>query len=429
MFSLSQLRIYLNFKNFGFASFYIGLFLLPAVFSFSVIFLIIALFYGIFSYKKDFIKDKWNITLCFSTLLLITSSFLHSLGDFGSNSDWEKSLSWIGLMNWIPMFLCFWGFQIYLKSADDRKRCFSYLVAGSFPILASGIAQSFFGIYGPFKALGGLIIWYQRPINGFTELSAVFSNRNYAGSWFNIIFPFCVVCLIQNRKNIYKTFITFPLTVITFTSIVLTTSRAAWGGLFISIPLLIGLKSFIWLIPILILSFILIASTIYPIFGETIQLFLQTYIHIPQTINNKLTQIGFEGNIARLDIWNDAIQVIKNNPIFGTGSGSFPYILKESNKFVYWHTHNLPIEIALSYGLPVALILVTFTIILTFFSFKTIYFDKKYSSEILSERAWITSLTIIVISQLVDIQYFDGRISIISWIFLSGMRCILYKNE
>ena len=40
------------------------------------------------------------------------------------------------------------------------------------------------------------------------------------------------------------------------------------------------------------------------------------------------------------------------------------------------------------------------------------------------EKAWIISLFLILISQMVDVQYFDGRISIVFWILLAGARNI-----
>ena len=36
---------------------------------------------------------------------------------------------------------------------------------------------------------------------------------------------------------------------------------------------------------------------------------------------------------------------------------------------------------------------------------------------------------IFLISQLVDVQYFDGRISIIFWILLAGLKCIIDESK
>ena len=44
------------------------------------------------------------------------------------------------------------------------------------------------------------------------------------------------------------------------------------------------------------------------------------------------------------------------------------------------------------------------------------------------DRAWIISLIILIILHLVDIQYFDGRISIAGWILLAGTRNILLED-
>jgi len=38
-------------------------------------------------------------------------------------------------------------------------------------------------------------------------------------------------------------------------------------------------------------------------------------------------------------------------------------------------------------------------------------------------KAWICSTTYLVLSHIIDIQYFDIRISLASWILLAGIKC------
>ena len=45
------------------------------------------------------------------------------------------------------------------------------------------------------------------------------------------------------------------------------------------------------------------------------------------------------------------------------------------------------------------------------------------------ERAWWSSIFVFMISQSVDIQYFDGKISILFWILLAGLRNIINKEN
>ena len=40
------------------------------------------------------------------------------------------------------------------------------------------------------------------------------------------------------------------------------------------------------------------------------------------------------------------------------------------------------------------------------------------------DKAWIISFLILFISQMVDVQYFDGRVSIIGWLLLAGVKCL-----
>ena len=47
----------------------------------------------------------------------------------------------------------------------------------------------------------------------------------------------------------------------------------------------------------------------------------------------------------------------------------------------------------------------------------------------LFDKAWWGSIFIFSISQLVDIQYFDGRISIFYWILLAGIKNIIDEEN
>ena len=95
---------------------------------------------------------------------------LSSLKHFENSGEiyklyWEPSLSLVGLLNWIPLFLCFWGFQKYLNSPEKRIITAKIFICGSIPIIISGILQ-LLNINGPFETLNGLVIWYQKPLRG-----------------------------------------------------------------------------------------------------------------------------------------------------------------------------------------------------------------------------------------------------------------------
>ena len=92
------------------------------------------------------------------------------------------------------------------------------------------------------------------------------------------------------------------------------------------------------------------------------------------------------------------------------------------------HAHNLPLELFLSYGIPVGIIILLPIIYLFIFSTKTIFFNKLFKTSIF-DKAWVISFMLFLFSQLVDIQYFDGRISITFWILLAGAKNIIEEDK
>ena len=83
-----------------------------------------------------------------------------------------------------------------------------------------------------------------------------------------------------------------------------------------------------------------------------------------------------------------------------------------------------------SYGIPASLFILTPITKLIIKSYEAVFINKhSFFRENLFDRAWITSLILLAFSHCVDIQYFDGRISIVLWILLSGSKNILEETK
>ena len=148
---------------------------------------------------------------------------------------WNPSASWIGLANWLPLFLIFMGFQAFLSNKKDRKVCAQYLVAGSIPVLVTGFGQYFFDWHGPLQTFNKLIVWFQYPLEEGQGLEGLFSNQNYAGCWLNIIWPFSIAFLFDKSLNFFKKSFSLCLVISFSIAIFLTSSRSAWGGLLLTL--------------------------------------------------------------------------------------------------------------------------------------------------------------------------------------------------
>ena len=86
-------------------------------------------------------------------------------------------MSLIGLINWIPFFICFNGFQIYLEKVEDRTTSSKLLLIGSIPILITGLGQYFLGWDQTINLFNGAIIWFIKPIDNLSGLSGLFNTR------------------------------------------------------------------------------------------------------------------------------------------------------------------------------------------------------------------------------------------------------------
>ena len=243
--------------------FLIGVFLIGSAFPFGMLFLFASLLISIFKNKHYFFRDKWNYPFIFISVVLFVSATTNFLNPyFIGHNKYDHSSILIDLLNWIPFFICFWGFQPYLKSEKQRLNFIKVIIAGSIPILISCIMQFWFKIYGPFDLLNGLVVWFQRSPQKIGGVSGLFSNQNYLASWIIIIWPFLYFLLNKSKRKLEKSFFLFIFILNTF-FLVQTTSRNALISLFPSLIIVIGFK----------ISFIIFCF----IFGLSLSLFLQLF--------------------------------------------------------------------------------------------------------------------------------------------------------
>ena len=133
----------------------------------------------------------------------------------------------------------------------------------------------------------------------------------------------------------------------------------------------------------------------------------------------------------RLEIWQNAISLIEQKPIFGWGGATFGALyLLNNGLYKSQHSHNIILQIAQSYGLPCSII-ISSTIIILIIKSSRISFDKKSQIDNIN-KFWVISTIVITLHQFFDIVLYEGRLNIVFCIFIAGCRTILesdYKNE
>ncbi len=419
-------------KKSGEFLFKLGIFLLSSAFSLASFFLIISLIISFMENYKNFLKEKVIYILIFCSLLMIISSISNyvSINEYSTLfTDKEISFNkfniWLDMFNWIPMFLCFWGFQYYLDSPLKRKNLLFILLAGSVPVIFSCIIQYFFEVYGPFSTLGGLIIWFQKPINHNHGVSGLFSNQNYTGFWLSVVWSISLGFIYLEKSSRKKKIITIIFSSIIAFLTILTTSRNALLGSILPIPIIFGIKGILFLIALIILLSILSLTSFQLVQIET------PAIEILTNLFEKITKFDFNNfyNYERVDIWIKTFLSIAERPLLGWGATTFYFILLTKNPIIdSKHTHNIILQLAYNYGIPTAIILTTFVINLLIKNIEILRY-KSNSSKLLINKIWFSTSLVALLSQIFDITYFDGKVSILIWVLLAGLNCIKKEKK
>jgi len=396
----------------GWACFQIGLVLLASSALLGGLFLFVALILGSRGREQP-LADPANGVLLAASLLMV-------IGAAGATSGW---LAWVGLGNWLPFFWAFWGYQPYLSTAAARRRVALMLVVGTVPVVITGLGQLWWGWSGPLEALGGAIIWHLEPGgNPPGRLAGLFDYANIAGSWLALAWPFALAALVQPALSRAARGTTLAIAAALVAALVLTDSRNAWGGLVVALPLVLGAATWAWLLPLLLVGLGIIAAATLPGVPEVLQ--DPSRQLVPEGIWSRLSDLQYSGQrplaITRLAQWQTALGLIAERPWLGWGAAAFSLIYPQRTGHWHGHPHNIPIDLAVSHGVPAALLVVGLVLALLL---RTAQRGMVAGS--LFDRAWWASALVLVALHATDIPMYDSRINVAGWVLLAGLRSFL----
>ena len=421
---ISKFRNFISKNSLQNNSFYLGIFLLlsaPALSSFLLFFSILI---NSSKSKDSYFKDYSNIPFFFASLFMIISCIVNTFNRNSLYSDiYDIKLTWLGLFNWIPYFWLYWASKEFTQTSIQRKKILIFLLFGTIPLFLTGFLQYFFKIHGPFSFFFGLIKWYSRPIENYDGLSGLFNNANYAGTWLNIILPISLIFAFEKKRSKLSKYFSITILFSVILCILLTYSRNSWLGLIFGLILIGGINTLRWLLPTLV-------TILIPVLGSFGIFFSQSIMDICRSIIPKMiweyrfSSIGFENlsQYGRAEMWFAALEFIRERPIWGWGGAAFPVLFEIKSDLWKGHTHNLPLELAVSYGLFATLLVFGGIIWIMVISKRNII--QLDANLVNYENAWWSSCFLIILSQMFDVQYFDIRIGLVFWILLSGLNNI-----
>jgi O-antigen ligase len=336
-------------------------------------------------------------------------------------------LAWIGLANWLPFFWAFWGFQPYLATESARRRLALWFVAGTVPVLITGLGQMLLGWQGPFQLFGGAVIWWvQAGGNPPGRLSGLFEYANVTAGWLAMTWPLALAAWLQHVRqwraggSLRLAWLTsLAIVVAQVAALAATDSRNGWGALVLALPVVLGPGRWLWFLPVLLLALLPVLLATLPGVPAALQTPLRELV--PQSVWGRLNDFNSQGvrpeALTRMSLWIMAVQLISQRPWFGWGAQSFGAIYQERAGYFINHPHNIALDLAQSHGWPVALGLVGLVLWLLWRTAAA-----GMASDRLFERAWWAATLVLVALHATDIPMYDSRLNIAGWILLVGLR-------
>ncbi len=415
--------------NIGQFFFYLGVFFLSSALPIAMLFLLISISIVIYKEQRKFFFKTDLLPLYFVSFLMIFGN-IYSI--YFSKpielAKFDTSISWVSILNWIPLFIAYRAFQFYLKTDKDKIYFINILISGTFPVLFSILSQVWFKFQGPFSTLGNLIIWFQKPINfenknAIAGVAGLFSNPNYTAFWLSTIFPFSIF-IFKYKSKVFEKFFSLILISTFVYCIILTDSRNGFLGIFIGLSITLGFKFLLSLLLILFLISLVyfFTKSFFPLF---INEFIKSLLQRGLILKFSNLNIGNISQISRINIFSNSLELITSKPIFGWLAGSFPimFLLVDGlKKEEVQHAHNLYLQLAYDYGLITAILISIFILYLFIKSSRMFLRKNKQTSNLLVFKTWMASSYISIIFHFTDMPYYDGKIAILFWIFLAGLK-------
>ena len=143
---------------------------------------------------------------------------------------------------------------------------------------------------------------------------------------------------------------------------------------------MIGPGRWIWLLPLLLVLALPVLLAVLP--GVPSGLQQWCLARLPEVVQQRLLERQTTSSLTRLAQWSFAVDLIAARPWGGAAAFAVLYSLHAQRNW-HGHSHNLPLELAVNHGLPVAVLIVGTVMLLLITTLK-----RECSALILWSRAW-----------------------------------------
>ena len=285
--------------------------------------------------KKILIPKSWPLAAFLIFLIFQTLSTFTSIDKFTSIFGYPSRLNG-GLLSQFAYFTILATALINLNLAKARQ----LLLA----IVTSAVAVSLWGIPAHFGRDPSCLILsgrltsscWQKDFDPTLRIFSTLGQPNWLASYLVIVLPLAISFILVFSKNLPKFLLTL-ISLIIFTALIMTNSRAGLAGLVLSLAIfffwqrLQALRQNLKYLFILFFGFtvitVIFGTSLFSRIGEALK-----SDQLPQSTNQKpeTSQVSpqtapTESGQIRLVVWQGALAVFKHWPILGSGPETFAY--------------------------------------------------------------------------------------------------------
>ena len=371
---------------------------------------------------SQIVNSSLNRALALLAVLMAISSVL----------AYQQTAAWLGLANFMPFFALFIALR-YLINCPVRLMQLSWLlILPSAPIVILGFGQLFTNWNLP-PFIGSILGWQIVP-QGVPpgRMSAVFIYANFLAIYLAI--AFCLTLglwldwqthLTSRRKsNVALVLLTVILS-IDLIGLILTSSRNAWGLVFISFmayAVYLGWRWLVWGVTAAATT-VLWASFAPNLGGEQLRLV------VPAFIWERLSDRMYPDRpieTLRITQWQFCWDLIKERPWWGWGLRNFTPLYEAKTSFWFGHPHNLFLMLNAEIGIVTVLLLIAVVGSIMITATRLLLSDRKPKLILFS---YLLAFTSCIIFNFTDVSIFDLRVNTISWILLAAISGVATKPK
>ena len=393
--------------------------LFPALGALGLVIVLLRVWQANFS---SIINSSLNRGLAILTVLMTISSAFAE----------QSTPAWLGLANFVPFFALFAALRCSIRHPVRLLQLSWLLILPSLPIVILGLGQ-LFGNWDTPKLTESILGWQLVPL-GIPpgRMSSVFIYANFLAIYLAIAF-----CLtlglwldwhVKGKSNQRSIFTSILLTIILFTDLiglVLTSSRNAWGLVFISFmayAVYLGWRWLVW--GVTAAATVIIWASFAPNLGGE-----QLRTVVPAFIWARLSDRMYPDRpieTLRITQWQFCWDLIKERPWWGWGLRNFTPLYEAKTSFWFGHPHNLFLMLSAEIGVIAVLLLVVIVGSIMISATRLLLNDNKPKLILFS---YMLAFISCIIFNLTDVSIFDLRVNTISWILLAAISGVATKSK